>query len=533
MGRETGSSMRRHWWRSALTLCGLLAMLGFGLAGCAVPLLGQASISGRVTGMGLAQRQAGKTVAIPLRAMVRCNNTSAQTQPNGSFTLVLPVAAQYTCTVTGPKGYAQATATIAGTPSSDYTLTFDSASATTCAATGKGNAIDCPLLALVPGTLSGTVMTGHTPLGNTQVTCEDIHSQSFHSGVMPPVYAAMSGTNGSFTIDSLPVSTYGCVARSTHGTSAYAQVAIAPAGTATARFSLCASGCQHATFHSGEVMHSQNVYLIYWLPSGYRLDPSGNTTFEQTIASYFRSVGGTPLYGMLSQYFDYQGKIGNKVTLAGADVDTHAFSHCASASAPCTHAAASVSDPLYDDDIQAEITRVMAAKGWKAGPANIFFVLLPTNAQECDHQGAGASCTYLQHDAAVCGYHSAYGSTSTPDIIYAVIPDANTTPSACVYAVENAGGSTAPNGNWALDAEISTISHEQFEAATDPIVDGASGGWYVDSGSSQQNGDDEIADICQDTFPMPNRAGANVILHGHGYFLQAEWSNAARACVLP
>lgn len=523
---------RRAFGRGWLYALVFAALLAVGLSGCALPFA-QTTITGRVLGVGLAQRQAGKTVGVPLGATVRCNNLQVTAGANGAFSLTIPDAKQYTCTASGPKGYAPATATIPGTAGSTISLSFDSTTATTCVVPAKGSAVACPTLGLLPGTLAGTVLTQNDlPVANAQIDCRDIYGQGATPGDQPPLYAGTTDVKGAFSLQGLPVSTYGCIAKSQSGITTYRQIPVQPGATANEGFSLCAGDCQRVTYHGGPVMHAQNVYLIYWTPAGYSMDPSGNTPFTTTIARYFQDVGGTPFYGLLGQYYDYLGHIGNTVTLAGTYTDATTFEHCPTTPTNCTHAAASIDDPLYDVDIQAEVSRAIKARKWQASPVNVFFVFLPMGAQTCADSSPDANCTYLKQDAAVCGYHSSFQTAQNANAIYALISNANTTPDACVYTVEDSSGGAAPHGNWALDAELATISHEQFETASDPINLSAEGGWYDDSSGSQASGDNEIADLCQDTFPAPNASGANVILHGDGYFVQSEWSNSSHDCTL-
>jgi hypothetical protein len=108
-----------------------------------------------------------------------------------------------------------------------------------------------------------------------------------------------------------------------------------------------------------------------------------------------------------------------------------------------------------------------------------------------------------------CAYHH----SSSAGFIYAVEPDD--------AAVSQDGCDTgeAPAGNNA-DPTLSTISHEQIEAITNPDH----GGWYAgDEGH-------EIADLCAYDFGTPlGLPGTeyNQVINGHNYFLQLEYSNEA------
>jgi hypothetical protein len=83
--------------------------------------------------------------------------------------------------------------------------------------------------------------------------------------------------------------------------------------------------------------------------------------------------------------------------------------------------------------------------------------------------------------------------------------------------------------------EISLLSHEIFEAVTDPVTDAGRGGWYDTYPSA------EIADKCEGGFDDALHAARGtapglrhflVRLHRHTYLVQREWSNVAHRCVL-
>ncbi len=79
---------------------------------------------------------------------------------------------------------------------------------------------------------------------------------------------------------------------------------------------------------------------------------------------------------------------------------------------------------------------------------------------------------------------------------------------------------SSPNHNDA-DQTINVSSHEQIEAATDPLLNA----WYDTSGF-------EIGDKCAWKFGARNASGADVTWNGHGYIVQKEWDNKKASCVL-
>ena len=77
------------------------------------------------------------------------------------------------------------------------------------------------------------------------------------------------------------------------------------------------------------------------------------------------------------------------------------------------------------------------------------------------------------------------------------------------------------NSDQAADETINVTSHEQMEAATDPLLNA----WLDSSGQ-------EIGDKCAWTFGTTNADGSNVNWNGNPYLVQQEWDNAQSGCVL-
>jgi hypothetical protein len=80
---------------------------------------------------------------------------------------------------------------------------------------------------------------------------------------------------------------------------------------------------------------------------------------------------------------------------------------------------------------------------------------------------------------------------------------------------------TSPNNDIIADNEISITSHEQFEMESDPLENGWS--------DIARN---EIGDKCVGNYMSVNPDGSNVVMNGHPYILQAEWSNYQNGCAL-
>jgi hypothetical protein len=225
-----------------------------------------------------------------------------------------------------------------------------------------------------------------------------------------------------------------------------------------------------------------NIYAIFWEPTG-----NVSSTYHSLIERYFTDVGGTGLYKNNTQYTDSSGNASSNTTLVGSWVDSTAYPE----------------SPLLDSDIQNEVSRAQSANGWTSSIDNIFFVFTEAGEDLCadSSQTQCASNTF-------CAYHNFFGSNT----IYAAMP----------YAASfSCNGGQGPNNDQAADETINVTSHEQMEAATDPLLNA----WTDSSGQ-------EIGDKCAWTFGTLNTDGSNVNWNSHPYLVQEEWDNAQSGCVL-
>ncbi|MCA1667094.1 MAG: hypothetical protein LC793_06790 [Thermomicrobia bacterium] len=256
------------------------------------------------------------------------------------------------------------------------------------------------------------------------------------------------------------------------------------------------------SYHGGPVMHTNTVYAIYWIPTGY----SVSSGYQSIINGFFTNVaadngGSSNVYYSDTQYYDGSGTLSYASTFAGSYVDTTPFP-----ANGCSDAYTSVC--LSDAQLQSEIAAAMHAKGWTGGTNKLYFLFTPKNVGSC----SGSSCAFSNY----CAYHSWFGSGSTVTL-YANQPYAAFVPSAC-----DAG--QHPNGDDA-DATINVTSHEQNEAITDQ----QGSAWYDSRG--QENGD-KCAWNFGTALGTVTGAYYNQVIGGGKYYLQQEWSNATTRCVL-
>ena len=239
---------------------------------------------------------------------------------------------------------------------------------------------------------------------------------------------------------------------------------------------------QNLQYGGGPVMAGNvNVYAIFWEPTG-----AVSANYNSLILRYFGDIGGSPLYQLNQEYTDSSGNFSTGVTLAGSWVDNSPYPE----------------SPLLDSDIQNEVTNAQQANGWQSSIDNIFFVFTEQNQDICFDSSFSecASNTF-------CAYHNFFGS----DTIYATMP----------YAASfSCNPGSSPNGDDA-DQTINVTSHEEMEAATDPLLNA----WTDSSGQ-------EIGDKCAWMFGPLDAQGGDVNFNGNDYILQQEWDNSISGCDL-
>ena len=236
------------------------------------------------------------------------------------------------------------------------------------------------------------------------------------------------------------------------------------------------------TYHGGPVMeNTANVYAIFWEPTN-----NVQSGYNSLIQRYFGDVNGQGLYKINTQYKDSSGRYPSAEHLVASWVDNSGYPE----------------SPLLDSDMQNEVSRAQSVNHWSSSVNNIFFVFLQANEDLCfDNSYSQCASNYF------CAYHSYFGSNT----IYAAMP----------YAASfSCNPGSSPNHNDA-DQTINVTSHEQMEAATDPLLNA----WYDYSGN-------ENGDKCAWNFGPRNSSGADVTWNGHGYIVQKEWDNYRRGCTL-
>lgn len=501
------------------------------LAGCTLTF-GDAHIHGTIYGDPLLDTLTASKTPVALAATVRCNGVSATANAAGKYDLKLPVSEHYRCEVSASPNYAPQSVTLR---SADVNLTLDVGPTTlspSCVQVRTNT--QCATLHLKTGSIFGKVTYhgGSQPAADSQVQCTSAATLQSTA----PLAIDLSDSpqtrvtsNGTFTLAHIQPGLYDCFATAPDGDMQKARALLAPGGTTALDFSVCGAHCNPVHYHGGPVMHTYTAYLIFWLPKSYTFEPSGDDTrFESSIAQYFKDVGGTSFYGLLTQYWDYHGAVQNSAQLGDIYVDTSPYERCDYSQTRCSQVPATQQQPLLDADVRGEIERaVHAHPSWHTDLTSEFIVFTGYNVEECASGSTQDGCTFTS-DAkhGYCGYHDAFtddypnASLTTP-LIYAYIPDAA---NHCLWGSRYTG----PHNDNLIDGEINTVSHEQFESVTDPLPQRQRTlAWFDDL----LDREGEIGDKCLGEFGSIQSDGSNITLaNGHTYILQAEWSNRANRC---
>lgn len=274
-----------------------------------------------------------------------------------------------------------------------------------------------------------------------------------------------------------------------------------------------ASGSGQLVYHSGGSVQTgtHNTYAIYWNPGGKGSFSSG---YQSTINGYFADVAAASVAGATNNVYEsdtqYYQTIGGKTThitfaeqFGGSAAPTDAL-----ASNGCSNTSGGSFGCVSDQQIANEVEKVRAANGWPTGANAEYFVFLAKGFSTC----AGSSC-FVSY---FCAYHSSYTNASGATVIYANMPYANVSPSAC-------GTGQNPYGDADAQATLNVTSHEANESITDFLGNA----WYDRAG--YENGDKCAWKF--GTVSGPSGAEYNQTINGHHYFLQGEYSNQDRGCI--
>jgi len=212
---------------------------------------------------------------------------------------------------------------------------------------------------------------------------------------------------------------------------------------------LCAKSVR--TLFFGSVMAANvTVHTIFWAPSGFSFTPGYEAVVKQFLTDAAAASGTTSnAFSVLSQY-------GQQTGIASAVPGAYSLTYSAPSDsiddADAYPSSGGCSSPdgvqtcLTDGQVQAEIDSVAPAS--ERGLGNLWFVLLPSNVDECITVGTCGTNAFA-------GYHEEMDRANGVTI-YSVIIDP------IVEFVFGPGSD--PEGNPDAEATVDTIAHEAVEA---------------------------------------------------------------------
>jgi hypothetical protein len=223
------------------------------------------------------------------------------------------------------------------------------------------------------------------------------------------------------------------------------------------------------------VVHSSNIYAIYWDPAGVAYDGDWETIingFLKEAATESGSLGN--VFAVDAQYTDTSNTGASyKSVFRGAYHDTEPYPTPAGCS-DSEKGAYITTTCLSDQQIQTQVSNFVAGHNLIRGMNSIFVVLTPPQVEVCLESGASAkSCSESEGSKGLCSYHSAITPTSptTGDgntILYDVLPwTAGGLDDSHLPAADRGLGSLCQDGNWDQSAPWLDSTQEETGADTD------------------------------------------------------------------
>src|SRR5690348_838774 len=176
--------------RLRLLAFALVVVVAAGLATVGRPLLPrwELHVAGVVRGERLdaAPGQNAPNATDPVRAEVRCNGISAQTAPDGSYHLAVPLAVRYTCIAASPPTYAPLRVDLPEDDAGSIQINFGGLG-DQCAYAPGLPVLSCPPLKLAPGSITGRALApdGSAAGGGITVKCGLAGAQAPSEGLSP------------------------------------------------------------------------------------------------------------------------------------------------------------------------------------------------------------------------------------------------------------------------------------------------------------------------------------------------------------
>jgi ell wall binding domain 2 (CWB2)/Nidogen-like/HYR domain/Carboxypeptidase regulatory-like domain len=271
------------------------------------------------------------------------------------------------------------------------------------------------------------------------------------------------------------------------------------------------TAAQNLNYYNGPIMQRTTTYLVFWAPGTAVINPA----VKQLDQQFLTDLGG-PYYNILDQYYELDGS--TKTAIAPLTSFGGAWSDSTNPY-PAT-------GPVTTLSVEKEIENAIAANpGWNAPSlTTLYEVVLGQSVVFCAPDGT------CDNDPAngFCAFHGAFTDSANFGASPVVFTDLgnNAARGGCQSSITD-----PPNGT-ELDSDVSTMSHETFEAISDPLVETGSlpSGSLTQTTSWANSEGSEIADLCLNQYGVTS--GANLTMGGHQYLVQEEWSNQ-RATAAP
>jgi hypothetical protein len=251
-------------------------------------------------------------------------------------------------------------------------------------------------------------------------------------------------------------------------------------------------------YHGGPVLKGNPVkYYIIWY--GNWAGTGSNTAATVSLVEHFIStLGGSAIEHVATTYGDTTGNVSGNVSLGGATF-------------------VKSSTNLNDTSLKTTVSNAITSGALPKDANGVYFVLTSSNINE-----TSGFCTQY------CGFHT-HGTISGSDIKYSFVGNPDRCPSGC--EIQTTGPNSPSTGVGGADGLINVLSHEQFEAITDPDLNA----WFDTSGqedSDKCNFNFGATSTCTSTSicsAAGKAAGAkfNQTFGNNDWMLQQQWENAA------
>lgn len=353
--------------------------------------------------------------------------------------------------------------------------------------------------------LWGTLSAGVPTTASAQEATPSVIAPQIENGTTAPVGAAAVYRRNALTL--------------TDVTGRTAHIFPTIAGASAIRASATQNPPGPLLYNGGPVMPTIQIFNIFWKPAKLQTGAVANmSTHYMSVANGLAiDYAGHDISSNNTQYFQNINSVVTYVSglaaagsaagsYGGGFLDVAAFpvSGCSSSATP--------GNCITDTQLQTELKRVMALKGWTGGNNKIYMIYTAQGEGSCfSSTGGSNNCAYTGY----CAYHSSMTVNSTT-VIYGNEPYG--VPANCQVS-----GTPSPTGDPAADTAATAASHEITEAISDPL---GGSGWTDSAGY-------EIGDICAYDYGANtyDNGKANQYWNGRYYELQREWDNHANACV--